>query len=343
MDLSAPAILKKLREFQKTEWFNVALLVVLGLVAVGMFQFTAIGGLGVCLGILLPPVTVFVIPYWLGERRMKRFALNIVPVLVIALILISALQTQAVMAQAPPNLSSGVPSNTPATDLPHLSLWNGTVVPHNGPSANQSYAFHVRLKGGPGANVTQARVYVNMSELETFGGSLLPPVLLAVDAARTSNSTNGTWYIAWQPLGANIYAFYFYANDGHGNQTFTDPVLAPVLGPWGSYYLLWFAFIGENYILYVGTFYFVILFMWWYTLRTRRLRERMIEARGAKLDLKKESAKEGETADKAEAANAPAPTREKTRKVAAFTCTNCGADVTEDDTKCPKCGAVFED
>src|SRR5207245_1868567 len=33
---------------------------------------------------------------------------------------------------------------------------------------------------------------------------------------------------------------------------------------------------------------------------------------------------------------------EKAAKAAAYTCTNCGADVGEDDEKCPKCGAVFE-
>ncbi|TLZ78996.1 MAG: zinc ribbon domain-containing protein [Methanobacteriota archaeon] len=34
---------------------------------------------------------------------------------------------------------------------------------------------------------------------------------------------------------------------------------------------------------------------------------------------------------------------EKASKAAAFTCTNCGADVDESAEKCPKCGAVFEE
>ncbi len=342
MDLSAAGILKKLDAFRKTEWFNAILLVVLGLVAVGLFQFTAIGGIGVCLGILLPPVTVFVITYWLGERRIKRYALYIVPVLVIALVIIAALQTGAVVDQGKPNLTSGVPSNTPAASLPALSLWNGTVEPHAQASANGTYAFHVRLKGGPGANLSQVQVYLNISELETFGGTQLPTVVMARDL--TQNSTNGTWYIAWKALGANVYGFYFYGNDGRGNDTFSDPVLAPVLAPWGSYYSLWFAYIAESYILYVASFYFVILFMYWYTIRTRKMRERLIErSRAGELDLKKGPVKEGEAGGEAEAAKPPAPPRDRTKKASAFTCTNCGADVTEDDKKCPKCGAVFED
>src|SRR5205823_3602961 len=35
--------------------------------------------------------------------------------------------------------------------------------------------------------------------------------------------------------------------------------------------------------------------------------------------------------------------RTKAGKAAAFTCTNCGADVSESDQKCPSCGAAFED
>jgi len=340
VDLSAPAILKKLEAFRKTEWFNALLLVVLGLVAVGLFQFTSIGGIGVCLGILLPPVTVFVIFYWLGERRMKRFALYIIPVILIATVLITALQTQAVVAQGKPNLSSGVDPATPNADLPTLTLWNGTVDPYNTPATNQTYAFHVRLKAPTITNLSQASVYLNLSEL--VGLSEEPPraYRMVPDPAQSNNTANGTWYVTWQPLGANVYAFQFFASYNQGNQTYSLPVLAPVVAPWTSFYLVWLVSIGE-FMIYPASFYFVIIFMYWYTIRARKMRARLIErAGGEKLDLKKGPTKKEEAG---EAAEAPAPSREKTRKAAAFTCTNCGADVTEDDTKCPKCGAVFED
>ncbi len=341
MDLSAPAILKKLDAFRKTEWFNAILLVVLGLVAVGLFQFTAIGGIGVCLGILLPPVTVFVIPYWLGERRMKRYALYIIPVLLIALVLIAALQTQAVVDQGRPDLTSGVDPKTANSALPTLSLWNGTVEPYNAASANQTYTFTVRVKGGPGVNVSNATVFLNLSELVGFSESL-HSYAMSPDPTR-NNTTNGTWYITWVPLGSNVYAFQYFANYHQGNATFSAPVLAPILAPWSSYYGVWLVSVGE-FMIYPASFYFVILFMYWYTIRARKMRQRLIErSRGEKLDLKKEPSQEGEAAGEAEAAAAPAPPRDRTKKAAAFTCTNCGADVTEADTKCPKCGAVFED
>ena len=340
MDLSAPALLKKLEAFRKTEWFTAVLLVVLGLIAVGLFQFTAIGGIGVCLGIILPPVTVFVIPYWLGERRMKRFAWYIVPVIVIALVVIAALQTQAVVAQGPPNLSSGEDPKTPNSGLPPLTLWNGTVVPYNALSANQTYKFSVRVKAASAINISTVSVSLNLSTLVGLSESI-SAFPLVKDPART-NATNGTWYVAWRPLGTNVYAFQFYATDHKGNATFSAPVLAPVVAPWTSFYGVWLVSVGE-FMIYPASFYFVILFMYWYTLRTRKMRERLISARGERLGRKKGAKDEEDETAKSETATPPAPSREKTKKAAAFTCTNCGADVTEQDTKCPKCGAVFEE
>ncbi len=351
MDLSAPALLKQLEKFRKTEYFNVLILVVLGLVAVGLYSLQQAGEAGVCLAILLTPISLFVIPYWLGERRLKRFALNFVPVFVIAVLLIAAFQTQAVMGQGVPVLSSGESPSTPTSGLPTLTLWNGTVVPFTAPAANQTYEFQVRLKGSGAGNTSRTHVVLNITEI--VGLSEVPSSYpMRVDPGpRNNNTSNGTWYTLWQPLHPGVYGFWFYANDTGGNATYSSVVLGPLIGGWGDWYGVWLISSLE-YMVYPGSFYFVILFMYWYTGRTRKMRERMIESRrGEKLDLKKgpaekagEGAAQGETsATEAEKAAAPAPPRDRSRKAAAFTCTNCGADVGEDDTKCPKCGAVFED
>lgn len=347
MDLSAPAILKQLEKFRKTEYFNILILVVLGLVAVGLYSLQQAGEAGVCLAILLTPISLFAIPYWLGERRMKRLALNFIPVFVIAVLLIAAFQTQAVMGQGPPILSSGVPPSTPNANLPPLSLWNGTVKPFAAPSANQTYEFHVRLKGLGAGNASRTHVFVNLTRI--VGLSEVPAAYaMGVDTSPAYNNTsNGTWYVLWQPLQPAVYGFWFFANDTRGNQTYSSVVLGPLVAPWGDWYGVWLVSSLE-YMVYPGSFYFVILFMYWYTGRTRKMRERMIESRrGEKLGLKKgpaDGAAAGEaTPSEAAKAEAPAPPRDRPRKAAAFTCTNCGADVSEEDTKCPKCGAVFED
>ncbi len=350
MDLSLAGIQKKLQSFRGTIWFDAVVLVILGLIAVGLYSLTTAGSVGICLGILLTPVSMFVIPYWLGERRLKRYALNFVPVFAIAVVLIAALSTQAVMAQGPPQLSSGELPNVPNSQLPPLTFWNGTAVPFNAPSANGSYRFEVRLKNIGATNVSQTRVWANVTEI--VGLSQNPSsYAMAVDTGtRNANTTNGTWYVAWVPLPPSVYGFYFYANRATGNQTtdtYSSVVLGPMIAPWTSWYSVWLISSME-YMIYPGSFYFVLLFMYWYTVRTRKLRARMIEsARKDQLDLdkdiKKEGAKDAAAAEADQTPEAKAVAEGRTKKAAAFTCTNCGADVTEDETKCPKCGAVFEE
>jgi len=342
VDLSAQGILKLVQAFRKTKWFNILVLVVLGLVATGLWALTAAGPIGECLGILLIPVSVFVIPYWLGERRMKTFALNIIPVFIIAAILIAALQTQSILSQGDPALSSGLPPNTATADLPPLSLWNGTVAPFGAPSANQTYAYQVRLKTTGNVNRSTVSVYLNITQVnglsETFNAYRMQKDTSTLHA----NTTNGTWYVAWHTLPPGIYGFYFFANDTRTNQSYSSGVLGPIIQPWIDWYGFVFLFSAVN-LIFPISFYFVILFMYWYTLRNRRMRARLIESRAGKTDTEEKSASGKTSREAKEGAAPPAPTREKSRKAAAFTCTNCGADVTEADEKCPKCGAVFED
>ena len=348
MDLSLTGIQKKLQSFRGTKWFDAVVLVILGLIAVGLYSLTSAGSVGICLGILLTPVSMFVIPYWLGERRLKRYALNFVPVAAIAVVLIAALSTQAVMAQGAPQLSSGELPTTPNSQLPSLTFWNGTSVPFTAPSANGSYRFEVRLKNIGATNLSRTRVWVNVTEIVGLSQNPASYAMFVDTAAPYANTTNGTWYVAWVPLAPRVYGFYFYANRTTGNastDTFSSVVLGPLIAPWTGWYGVWLVSSLE-YMVYPGSFYFVLLFMYWYTVRTRKMRARLIESsRKDQLELDKEIEKggaKGETAEADKAPEAKAATWGRTKKAAAFTCTNCGADVTEDDTKCPKCGAVFE-
>jgi hypothetical protein len=342
VDLSAQGILKLIQTFRKTKWFHILVLVVLGLVATGLWALTAAGPIGECLGVLLIPVSVFVIPYWLGERRLKTFAMNIVPVFIIAILLIAALQTQSILSQGDPGLSSGLPPNTANADLPPLSLWNGTVAPFSAPAPNQTYLYHVRLKMVGNVNRSTVSVHLNLTKVNGLS-EIFNAYPMQRDPGRLNDTANGTWYETWHTLPPGIYGFYFYANDTRTNVTYSSGVLGPIIQPWPDWYGFILLFSAVN-LIFPVSFYFVILFMYWYTLRNRKMRQRLIESsRAEKLDIDKRAEAQAKSGERKESAEPPAPTREKSRKVAAFTCTNCGADVTEADEKCPKCGAVFED
>ncbi len=343
---------KLLLKFRQSRYFRPFYLVVLGILVTGLFQFTGGTQVLVCLGTILIAISVLIIPYWLGERSLKNFAVNALPVFLIAILLIAAFQTDAVMNQPVVTLTTGIDPATSNADLPHLSMWNGSVAPYRG-GAGQLYTFRVRLKevNATGAVVppTTANITtfsVNITLYNPFPADTQTVVPMKRDPSMT-NQSNGTWYVANTTLGDGIYSFYFWANDAHGNYTYAAaPVLEPLIAAPVAFYGFWVVNVSL-YLIFPISFYFIMVFMYWYTARMRGMRERAMErARGEKLDLEKGAAKdagEGETAEKKEGAAAEEASAAKTKKAAAFTCTNCGADVTEDDAKCPKCGAVFED
>ncbi len=355
MDLTLEEFGKLMLKFRKSRYFRPFYLVVLGIIVTGLYEFLAGPEVLVCLGILAMPVSAILFPYWAGERSLKNFAINALPIFVIALVLIATLQTQAVLDQGQVVFTTGYDPATKNVDLPKLSMWNGTVDPYRG-GPNELYTFHVRLKE---VNTTTG-VVVDPQNVTTFSANITQytpfaagseiVVPMAKDPARLSNTSNGTWYIGSTILADGVYSFYFWANDTTGNFTYAAlPVLDPVVASPVAYYGFWLVNIAF-YLTFPVSFYFILIFMYWYMIRMRKRRERAMDrVRGEKLDLEKGGGKGGtEEESKDAAAGAATDTTKdsaaaKTKKAAAFTCTNCGADVTEDDAKCPKCGAVFED
>ena len=333
-ETSAERFLRLFTKFRKTPWFRVFYVGVLIWSVVGLYVLLFQGSAVACLALLLIPIWTFILPYFLGERRVKHLLLNALPVFVIAILIVSAFQTDATVNLGPVNLAS----TTWSSSLPPLSLWNGSVAPPVAPTdspAPHSFTFRVRVLTGPAVNQSTVSVFANLTQLSSTSGS---PFVVRLAKDGTANNTNGTWYVATPSLGSDPYAFYFYANDTRGNWTATAPILEPITASWGAYYGLWaIGLAGSEFTIIAVIFYLLIVFMVWYSARNRQLRQRM---------------RSQETLDKLEASKekdnevGPAKTEVSSKaasKAAAFTCTNCGADVTEDDKKCPKCGAVFED
>src|SRR2546421_9034612 len=76
------------QKFRATVWFRITYLVLLGIIVAELYILT-LSPLA-CLVILLMPVSTFVVPYWLGERKLKRFAENLVVVFLTAIVLAAA-------------------------------------------------------------------------------------------------------------------------------------------------------------------------------------------------------------------------------------------------------------
>ncbi len=318
-----------LLRFRKTPWFRVTYLVLLGLIVPNLLPFTA-GGLG-CLVIIVVPLMVFLVPYYLGERSVRRFAVNALPVLLIAILVGGALSTNLLLSQA-----DAIPlASTPGPFMsPTMALANGTVIPYRA-DPTQAFTFRVKLTTTVNATPADFRVFMNLTTISGLASSATSDFNMSFSAIPgSSNNTHlGTWYeYTTLNLSNQIYGYGFSVWDRDANWTFTNLDFGPLTAPGANFYGLFVYFTAFSMIL-PFIFYYVILFMWWYTVRARATRTKML---GAEPQIPKEKP-QPKAVD-------PGPTKsEKASKAAAFTCTNCGADVDEGDEKCPKCGAVFEE
>lgn len=306
------------KKFIPTPWFRITYTVLMGVLTALLFPF--VFGAAACLALLVIPLTVFVVPYWFGERKAKRFIVNGLVVFVVALLLLGLLRTQAVLSAEP----FEVQSFTGGGQDPTMSLLNGTVSPFRseGPTP---FTFEVVLRTTDNMSPADFAVWMNLTIVD--GVSIRSEPFRMVPAAGASDNTrNGTRFTNTTTLGGAIYGFGFAVqNVTSGNWTTTPVLLAPIAAPAATFFAFFLIF-SLPLILFTFAFYLIILFMWWWSSRMRR---RMVPPR--------------EEEEAAEEPNPRPADAGKASKAAAFTCTNCGADVTEDATSCAKCGAVFED
>ena len=317
-----------LLRFRKTPWFRVAYLVLLGVIVAYLLPFTA-GGLG-CLVIFVAPLAVFLVPYYLGERTVKRFLLNALPVILIAVLVGGALSSQVLLSQADAIPLASAPGSFASETM---ALSNGTVVPYHA-DPPQAFTFRVKLTTMVNATPGSFSVFMNLTTISGLASYVTSSYNMSFSPGpgSSNNTYLGTWYeYTTLNLSSQIYGYGFSVWDEDSNWTLTNLDFGPLAAPAANFYGLFVYFTAFSMIL-PFTFYYVIVFMWWYTVRARATRTRML---GAQPQIPKETPKT-RTED-------PGPLKsEKASKAAAFTCTNCGADVDESDEKCPKCGAVFE-
>lgn len=315
------------QKYRKTMWFRVTYLLLLGVLVAQLYLLTA--SALACLVLLLIPVSVFVVPYWLGERKLKRFGANALLVFAIAILLAAAMSTQALLSQRDAIPLRSFPEFQPST----MVLTNGTVNPYQAPPPGP-FTFRVKLTTTTNATPANFSVFLNLTIVTGLSGFERPLNAMAYSPGNDSatNTRNGTWYETRLNLTDTIYGYGFSVRDEDGNWTLAGPDFGPLTASGWTYFGFFVYFTALSGVILVAfLFYYAILFLWWYTMRARQGRAAL--AAGSTEIHKPSAAKAATTAE-----SSP-----KAGKAAAFTCTNCGADVGEADEKCPKCGASFED
>lgn len=319
------------QRYRKTVWFRVTYLVLLGLVVAQLYLLTA--SALACVVLFLMPISVFVVPYWLGERKMRNLGANALLVFSIAILVGAAMSTQALFSQDDALPLRSLDFQTSG----NMTLSNGTVTPYRAPPPGP-FTFRVKLTTAMNGTPADFTVFLNLTIVTGLSGfERLPysferlPYIMTYSPGNDSatNSRNGTWYETQLNLTDTIYGYAFSVWDQNRNWTLAGPDFGPLTASGWTFYGFFVYFTALSGVMVVAfIFYYAIVFLWWYTVRARK-------ARGPRKTSPTDIAKPR-----------PAATGDpgaKAAKAAAFTCTNCGADVSDADDKCPKCGATFED
>src|SRR5207245_4146962 len=110
--------------------------------------------------IILVPLLVFLVPYYLGERSVRRFALNALPVLVMAILIGGALSTNVYLSQGDAIPLASTPGG--AFTSPTMALTNGTVAPYHADAARE-FTFRVKLKATVDRMPGNFSVFMNLT------------------------------------------------------------------------------------------------------------------------------------------------------------------------------------
>ena len=163
-------------------------------------------------------------PYYLGERSVRRFALNALPVILIAILIGGALSTNLLLSQA-----DAVPlASTPGPFMsPTMALANGTVIPYRA-DPTQPFTFRVKLKTQANATPTDFAVFMNLTTISGLASYATSdfPMTFSPGANSSTNTHNGTWYeLTNLNLSNQIYGYGFSVWDKETNWTLTNQVL----------------------------------------------------------------------------------------------------------------------
>ena len=298
-------------KFKGSKWVVPAYIVLVIVVNVGLVF------LNQCLATILIPISMFAIPYYMGEKRFRFFLLLGVIVIFANSAIVGLLYSEDVMKYTVPAQKSSDENKT---------ITNGLFTPTVG-SADTVFRFTLTITSNE-TNIGTIVVYAHLSKaLEYKEGSGEIYEMIAADDSDL-DASDGKDYALSIVLPQGLYATHFSADiNGTSYDTLYYDNLSDgylkVPGPYNADYWTIYVYNFQlilTFMIFTTILFFIFVMMYWWIGKSR------IEK--TKWDTRLREAGELEAAD---------------AKIPDFECTNCGRAVHDDAIRCPHCGAIFEE
>jgi hypothetical protein len=298
-------------KLKESKWVVPTYIVLVILTTVG------VSFLGQCLATILIPVFMFVIPYYMGEKRLRFFALLGVIVIFAGSVFLGLIYTEDARSYQVIEQESSDENNT---------ITGGTITPGFG-TADTPFRYTVTITTNE-TDLSRIHVYVNITDsVEHNSQSEITRYDLQESDSLDTNASDGKEYfvVAQLPEGIHFFHYAVSINGTWYDTLYFDPLsnshlkaLGPINATFGTIFSLYFQTI-LIWMVFTTILYFIFVMMYWW------LGKAKIER--TKWDERLREAGELE------------PTE---AKIPEFECTNCGRPVHDDAIRCPHCGAIFE-
>jgi len=283
----------KLKRFMKSEWFWIVYLLLTAFLA-GLLAVYV-----VCYSTFIIPLVMFIIPYWLKEKRIRRLLLNGVIVFILAALFAGAILTALYSAYSPSSELSGE-SGT-------VSLSHGIVEPFDyGGNPGTVYRFTVVYKNTVIVGSSDVGVVLEIWEYTETTSRKYDMV------GNTAGNVTAGWVFTLNMTVPEGMWWHAFNETTKGSSVTTAFAFGPRNAPWTRFFSTFVPYYLLSLVLPVSLYYIIVGMYWWME------KAKMMRPPPAKRPIEKQRAAE-------------------------FDCTNCGADVPADASRCPRCGAVFED
>ncbi len=319
--MKLPPALDKLHKMKFAMPIGVVVALMVNIAIIATVFFAQIGGIGSYVMLIAIVLLTFFFFYVFGIRQLKWMIVFGIVIFLILGAFMTYFFVQTLYGEDPASVWSddGTFTNGSVAPLVDTSVKSFVfTVDYGGSQAAENVSIQVVVCSRLYSDATVFVPMQNLSDSNTFQGSVQ-----LTDAEVHSyyfQLRNGDW----DNLGAETNDTYSYENWGPMTQEKGSVITA--LLPTGMIL---------NGFCNIGMLFFIVVLLYWWMGKAKEQRKQWDETK-EDIESEKETVVWKASDEKKKDSDGK-------KKEADFSCTSCGADVHDDDDKCPKCGEMFDD
>lgn len=285
---------------------------------------------------LLVPVIGFALPYYMGNRRIRNILLA-----GLVFLLVVALMTDVSYSNVIYSSHDVVPGTVPPGS--NITFQGGGVTPSMG-NGHTVFTFEATVLSNAG-NHTLSPAHVVILKLSDLG-TVVNSTMMVESTSSSSTGKTVTTFVYNTTLASGLVFVYYFALNSSGTWIKTSVSTASTATPSSTFVSLMSSGIiisdSVGTFIFVGIFYFGIVFVFLLIRQNNRRKDRLLAMRPNSMKEANDRSGKNTSPPKTQYRGMPRRQEPRTVKKEKWTCSSCGAEVSEDAEVCSSCGEKFD-